>query len=229
MTAHDKDSPYTRMVWKPQFDRLDNQAAHPDIFASGSAVPHLHRLLDWTEDKLHRAFEDPASLASQIRDLTSVEREQRISTLAAELNPQSSESRLMCHLYNNLAAIYAGEKTGIQQGQVYRESNKRLGAMVALLAHQKPDLKILEVGAGTGSATREILLALAGSSPWRRYVEYRLTDTTTSFLASAEETFKDFGGLAYGAFDMEQPKSRVTRQNGTWWWPRMWYMPYDDL
>lgn len=123
----------------------------------------------------------------------------------------------MCHIYNNLPAIYRGEKTGIQvalqdnllldnyeSGQVYKEGNKRLASVVSLLAHQKPDLKILEVGGGTGSATRDILPALQGNTSWRRYVEYKFTDTTTSFLAGAEDRFRDFGGMAYGAFDMEK-------------------------
>lgn len=55
----------------------------------------------------------------------------------------------MCHLYENLSAIYAGEKTGIQvalqdnllldnyeHGQVYREGNKRLGSILDILSHQ---------------------------------------------------------------------------------------------
>ena len=126
----------------------------------------------------------------------------------------------MCHLYNNLPAIYKGEKTGIQvalqdnllldnyeHGQVYREGNKRLGSILDILSHQKPDLKILEVGAGTGSATKEVLKALQGHTPWRKYAEYRFTDTTTSFLAGAEEKFSQYGGMTFGTFDMEKPAS----------------------
>ena len=124
----------------------------------------------------------------------------------------------MCHLYNNLPAIYKGEKTGIQvalqddlllnnyeHGQVYREGNKRLGSILELLSHENPKLKILEVGAGTGSATKEILPSLQGHTPWRKYVEYKFTDTTTSFLAGAEEKFSKYGGMTFGSFDMEKP------------------------
>lgn len=198
------------------------RATYPDIFAKGSEQPHLQRLLDWTNKKLDAAKADPGSAASTIMAYDDNFRAEEIARLSAILNPQSSESRLMCHLYNNLPAIYAGEKTGIQvalqdnllldnyeTGQVYREGNKRLACAIALYAHQNPGLKILEVGAGTGSATSEILPALKGGTLWRQYVEYRFTDTTTSFLAGAEERFAQFEGMTFGAFDMEKsPESQ---------------------
>ncbi len=249
-TLTEKNGPYSRMVWKPEFDSLDQaavsqlyppatldggaiipllnnlalhqlaqfRATNPQIFRSGSGVPHLQRLLDWMDQKLSVAEKDPSSPAKEILQYSNEHRAAEIARLAASLNPRSSESRLMSHLYNNLPAIYAGEKTGIQvalqdnllldnyeHGQVYQEGNKRLASILDLLSHQKPDLKILEVGAGTGSATREVLAALQGHTPWRKYVEYRFTDTTTSFLAGAEEHFSQYGGMTFGAFDMEKP------------------------
>ena len=196
------------------------RSTHPEIFQKGSKVPHLQRLLDWTNEKLTIAQEYPSSAARQILGYDDVHRAKEIDRLSALLKPRSSESRLMCHLYRNLPAIYSGEKTGIQvalqdnllienyeSGQVYKEGNRRLASMLALLGHQTPGLKILEVGGGTGSATKEILPALQGNTLWRKYVEYRFTDTTTSFLAQAEEKFQGFGGMTYGAFDMEKSGS----------------------
>ncbi|KAF2181508.1 hypothetical protein K469DRAFT_589235 [Zopfia rhizophila CBS 207.26] len=245
----DNPSPYTRMVWKPDFNFLTTnimeqmyppivlssdaiipslnhlalhqlihfKAMHADVFERGSEQPHLQRLLDWTTKKLDLAKDDPNSPAKKIMEYSDHFRVHEIDRLSRILNPQSSESRLMCHLYNNLSAIYKGEKTGIQvalqdnllldnyeTGQVYHEGNRRLASTVALLAHQNPSLKILEVGAGTGSATSEILPALKGDSPWRQYLEYRFTDTTTSFLAGAEERFSKYQGMTFGAFDMEK-------------------------
>lgn len=190
---------------------------HSEIFTNGSEIPHLQRLLNWIDQKLTLAQDDGSSSVNKILGYTDAFRGEEIARLAAALHPVSSESRLMCHIYNNLPAIYNGEMTGIQvalqdnllidnyeSGQVYKEGNRRLASVLSLLAHEKPNLKILEVGAGTGSATREVLPALDGHSPWRRYTEYRFTDTTTSFLAGAEEKFRDFTGMSYGAFDMEK-------------------------
>ncbi|KAI1858549.1 uncharacterized protein JN550_012596 [Neoarthrinium moseri] len=193
------------------------KATHPEIFKQSSEQPHLQRLLDWTTEKLNAAAADHTSTASKIINYSHAHRAQEIERLSELLKPRSSEARLMCHLYNNLPSIYRGEKTGIQvalqdnllldnyeTGQVYREGNRRLGGALALYAHQNPKVRILEVGAGTGSATNEILSALKGDTAWRQYSEYRFTDTTPSFLASGEERFSNYGGMTFGTFDMEQ-------------------------
>ncbi|KAI1264396.1 hypothetical protein F5Y18DRAFT_390351 [Xylariaceae sp. FL1019] len=193
------------------------KATHADVFAEGSQTPHLQRLLDWTTEKLSVASAEPTSPASSIMEYENDFRAQEIERLSNLLLPRSSEARLMCHLYNNLPEIYSGTKTGIQvalqnnllldnyeTGQVYREGNRRLASVVAMYAHQNPGLRILEVGAGTGSATNEILPALKGASIWRQYAEYRFTDTTPSFLADGEERFSRFGGVTFGTFDMER-------------------------
>ncbi|ORY63304.1 uncharacterized protein BCR38DRAFT_475285 [Pseudomassariella vexata] len=245
----DDPAPFTRIVWKPDFDHLTSnimaqlyppvvlsddavipslntlalhqliqfKATHAHVFEQGSDQPHLQRLLDWTTEKLSAAEKDPASPASSIMQYDESHRAQEIERISSGLKAASSEARLMCHLYENLAAIYSGEKSGIQvalqdnllidnyeSGQVYREGNQRLASAVALYAHKHPNLRILEVGAGTGSATNQILPALKGESIWRQYSEYRFTDTTPSFLASAEERFSRFGGMTFGTFDMEK-------------------------
>ncbi|KAH8198332.1 hypothetical protein TruAng_007487 [Truncatella angustata] len=245
----EESSPYTRMVWKPDFEYLTSQilaqlhptvvlqddaiipslnhlalhqlihfkAVHSEVFQKGSKEPHLQRLLDWTAEKLAAAESDPNSPASTITKYDNTYREQEIERLSSALKPRSSEARLMCQLYNNLGAIYNGEKSGIQvalqdnllldnyeTGQVYREGNRRLASVVALYAHLLPGIRIFEIGAGTGSATNEILPALKGDNSWRQYSEYRFTDTTPSFLAGGEERFSKFGGMSFGTFDMEK-------------------------
>lgn len=195
---------------------IDFRLRNETTFQKGSKEAHLNRLLLWTEEKLTAARAQPESLAEKIFGASQEWRDKEITRRADTLNPSSSESRLMCHLYKNLEDIYSGKKTGIQvalqdnllidnyeHGQVYREGNRRLARVIDLFANERPGLKILEVGAGTGSATREILKALHGDTPWRTYSRYHFTDTTPSFLAGAETTFSNYGGMTYGTFDME--------------------------
>jgi hypothetical protein len=90
------------------------KAGHMEVFRRGSKEPHLQRLLDWTTAKLDAAGADPASPASAIMNYDDEFRAREIERLSNILLPQSSEARLMCHLYNNLPDIYSGKKTGIQ-------------------------------------------------------------------------------------------------------------------
>ena len=77
--------------------------------------------------------------------------------------------------------------------------------MIKLLSFKNPRLKILEVGGGTGSATKEIVPALRGDTIYRGYETYTFTDITSSFLAKAHDNFKQYQGMRYATFDMQTP------------------------
>ncbi|KAL4922406.1 hypothetical protein BDW62DRAFT_197082 [Aspergillus aurantiobrunneus] len=196
------------------------RVSNPQLFMDMTKVPHLRRLLEWIEDKLRIVENDPSSAASAIIAATPEWRKSRILELEDQLCPVSPEACLMARLYRNLPAIYYGETTGIEvavqdnllhdtyeAGQACREGNKRLASVLSLLGHKYPGIRIFEVGAGTGSATREALPALNGNSTWRQFTEYRFTDVTPSFLVRAEESFQSYDGLSFGVFDMEQSAS----------------------
>ena len=61
-------------------------------------------------------------------------------------------------------------------------------------------LRVLEVGAGTGATTRALLLALEGVAA----VDYRFTDVSAGFLASAESAFDGRSGMRFELLDLEQ-------------------------
>ena len=187
----------------------------PEFFKSGSTVPHLQKFLDWMKAKVS-VTSNENSKSCEFSSLPSG-RVEEIEKLAAELCPLSSECRIMCHMYEKLPSIFRGEMTGIQaalqdnllndlyeKGQLLSEGNRRLGSIIEFFSHQNPALRILEIGAGTGSATREVLRALKGDTSQRRYKEYLYTDITTSFLGHAEQKFADYGGITYATFDMEK-------------------------
>ena len=99
----------------------------------------------------------------------------------------------------------SGEPTA---GDVYRNapgaraSNKMLGDAIAALVEDLPEgrrLRILEVGAGTGSATASVLPVL----PSGRF-EYVYTDISAGFFAEAEERFSEYeDSMEYRPLDIE--------------------------
>lgn len=69
-----------------------------------------------------------------------------------------------------------------------RVMNAALADSVGQIAFLFPRMKILEIGAGTGSATRETLKRLAGS-----YSTYTFTDISSGFFEAAEQEFEKQG------------------------------------
>ena len=69
-------------------------------------------------------------------------------------------------------------------------------AYLDALAHKNPNLKILEIGAGTGSATRVVLDTLSGASKGHstapRFANYTFTDISPSFFEAAKDTFGSY-------------------------------------
>ena len=73
-----------------------------------------------------------------------------------------------------------------------------------LAAHYKPNLRILEIGAGTGGTTSTILPHLKSAYGERMYGSYTYTDISAGFFVAAKERFKDVSGMEYAILDISQ-------------------------
>lgn len=73
-----------------------------------------------------------------------------------------------------------------------------------LEAHQKPDVKILEIGAGTGGTTATILPVLTSAYGERMYSSYTYTDVSAGFFPAAKERFKSYSAVEYAVLDISK-------------------------
>ncbi|KGO78334.1 Acyl transferase/acyl hydrolase/lysophospholipase [Penicillium italicum] len=71
-----------------------------------------------------------------------------------------------------------------------------------LLCHSNPGLRILEIGAGTGSATAMALELLKSTNGERMYSQYVFTDISSGFMAAATERFGHEQGMEYKVLDI---------------------------
>lgn len=75
--------------------------------------------------------------------------------------------------------------------------SKRLGKYLDAYAHKNPDSTILEVGAGTGSTTTQIMKTLTvhgeGEQGAPRYGQYDYTDVSPAFFSSARDKYQSHG------------------------------------
>lgn len=81
-----------------------------------------------------------------------------------------------------------------------REAGSWIGKIIAQLAKRYPHLNILEVGAGTGSATTRILRELGS-----KFLSYTFTDVSSGFFEGAAEVFSAHKDrMVFKTFDCSQ-------------------------
>ncbi|KAF7113795.1 hypothetical protein CNMCM5793_004850 [Aspergillus hiratsukae] len=76
---------------------------------------------------------------------------------------------------------------------------------LSVMAHSKPSLRVLEIGAGNGSVTSVVLKGLSSASVYSRtrmYAKYTVTDPSTDNLSRSKERFKEYSGLEYLPLDI---------------------------
>ncbi|KAL9130700.1 MAG: hypothetical protein Q9217_001179 [Psora testacea] len=123
------------------------------------------------------------------------------------------EIRLMRAVGENLPAVVRGQTTILEHMMHNNMLNDyyvlALGlpqytdflARAALqVVHRYPHMKILEIGAGTGGATKRILKLLGQS-----FTSYTFTDISTGFFEKAQQVFKGHEGrMIFKALDCEK-------------------------
>ena len=80
---------------------------------------------------------------------------------------------------------------------------KSMQAYIDVIAHKRPDMKFLEIGAGTGGSTNTILEVL---DDWAgpRYGQYVFTDIGPSFLEKARTRFSNRRNMNFRLLDIDE-------------------------
>ncbi|KAK4107386.1 putative polyketide synthase [Canariomyces notabilis] len=141
-----------------------------------------------------------------------------IQKLADRLENANEIGRLYVQAAAHLEGLIKGDENPLelfmQTGMLknyYAELSKskctkQATAYLDLLAHQTPGLTVLEVGAGTGATTRNLIRALQSSSQGSlRCQRYDFTDVSSAFLDKAREEFAPYQSqMGFKTLDVEQ-------------------------
>ncbi|KAK1975195.1 beta-ketoacyl synthase domain-containing protein [Colletotrichum cereale] len=128
----------------------------------------------------------------------------------------ASEGKLIIAVGNALGDILSGQRDPLDvifkdklAEDVYKNGlgSKRCYAQLCgyldALAHKNPAMEVLEIGAGTGGATRPVMATLTRDGR-RRYRRYDFTDISPSFFEQAKETFGDeLGHMGFRVLNVE--------------------------
>ena len=158
----------------------------------------------------HLQFQTPIWLESSTLDK---------SELLERLRNSDECGQLVCGMGENLPAILRQEidplsimlKDGLLERFYRRIEVLQRGYLFCarwigkFYSHQNPSLKVLEIGAGTGSATVPILEALSVTGGTPRFARYCFTDISAGFFERAREQLQKWGDLIdYGKLTIEE-------------------------
>ncbi|KAJ3577384.1 hypothetical protein NPX13_g3183 [Xylaria arbuscula] len=88
--------------------------------------------------------------------------------------------------------------------EMYSSDSFMCGKFVRLLCHKRPNLRILEVGAGTGATTELILRDLTDGSSLPFYSQYMFTDISAGFFSQARERFPYAANIDFQVLDISK-------------------------
>jgi SAM-dependent methyltransferase len=123
-------------------------------------------------------------------------------------------------IFDNIFSILTGTTTGVEislqdgnlselyaSGVGIAAAYPQLERILDLASHKDPNMKILEIGAGTGSATHfamKSLRAEVGIGTCKRYNEYVFTDISSAFLEPAKARFRNYKQVTYATLDINR-------------------------
>ena len=184
--------------------------------------PHLERYFDWSAHVLS-SYENLGLSGPKARWTVLSEEAEYPPELVSEVEKLDPEGRVISLVARNLPDVMSGKvdaldllfRDGAVMERFYHSMHGNSSALAKVqryldaFAHKNPNIKILEIGAGTGGATEVILAALArqstlGSASYR-FREYVYTDISSSFFEGARDKFrKAQDWMTFGTLNIEE-------------------------
>ena len=170
-------------------------------------APHFKHLIQWMREKYEEMEGGTLDYQNGVNWLNlSVEEEEK--AIARYTREYPEDGAFVCAIGRNLPAILRGTIQPLEimtqndmlttiyaEGHPLRSGLSMFKEWFDLQGFKHPDMKILEIGAGTGSVTLPILQVLGGTGGRTpRFGSYCFTDISTGWFEKAQELFKPWQG-----------------------------------
>lgn len=181
---------------------------------SDLSAPHYTKYHQWLSQQRQRAEQGEYESVSSCKDvasMTSLDRTRHIDRLherALQTNGGHVATAIM-RIYHETGAIFNGHADSLSLlmkdnllTAVYGFKLCEFGDFFRVLSHNRPCMRVLEIGAGTGGVTATILRAMHGPHNERLYERYVYTDISPGFFDGAQERFSVYDGIDYRPLDI---------------------------
>jgi acyl transferase domain-containing protein len=198
---------YDHKLHAPVLEELAQFAIALSQRAAASAevqveVPHMQKYKTWIDQQTSSSLEnfDDATLVSRIDSL--------VKSLAE--SPAAHAATAIAKVCTNSVSMFSGEKGAVEVLNTDDTLNKLQGFMKEYngseffqsLGHSKPNLQVLELGAGGGSATAGILKDLTRADGQVLYSQYVFSDKSSGIINSTKDNFKGVLNMAFATLDI---------------------------
>lgn len=185
------------------------------LVESTKGRPHITKYVSWLNRQLQK-YQSGTLPHSRLDWAVRIQDSTTMENLIDRLENMNAEGRFFVNVGRKLPSILDGTTDPLElmfqtdlaekhyqsicdQMMCCKPMKNYLGA----LSHKNPQLKVIEVGAGTGSITRHILEGLSN-----RFSRYDYTDISVSFFEQAQKGFLNHGAkMQYSVLDIEKSPS----------------------
>lgn len=186
--------------------------------AATCTKPHFGRYRSWLAAEFERFKQPGYTQVPDSRKLVAMSSDERLKAMN-ELRERVKNTYLWpviegpWRVYDNVVDIVEGRlklvKVLLRDGlleKFYDWANgiSEIRPLFGLMGRCNPQLRILEIGAGTGGTTSRALAGLKSDSGERLYSSYAYTDISPLFFDAARQRFKEFDNIQYRALDISK-------------------------
>ena len=189
---------------------------HQKLAAASCAQPHFELYRSWLAKEVERYRQPGLPLVLDSADIVAMSTERRCKEIdACHRHSQNTfvypVVEALWRTYANMMDILEGrvglldvllEDGLLAQFYDWCNSLSDLQDFFKIMGCSKPQLHVLEIGAGTGGTTAHALDALNSEFGERLYQDYTITDVSAGFLAQCRERFKDHQNIQYAVLDI---------------------------
>ena len=178
---------------------------------------HYQKYRDWLRKQVSRAQNGSYPVVRDCKQLFSLSpsvRRKLIDDRLKQLSSTSSKAPVVAgikRILDNAEALFTGKADALDVlmqdnvlTKIYNAVSFGHGGLVRMLSHTKPNLRVLEVGAGTGATTESILQDLVDKNGYPLYSLYSFTDVSAGFFPQAKERFPNASNIEYSVFDISR-------------------------
>lgn len=181
-----------------------------------SPHPHLNLYRSWLEEEVEKFSEPGHPLIPNSKELAAMDTAHRRREVAflrqrSQHYPMSAAIEVYSRTCANMVDIVGGRDTLLNvlvgkdllaEFYDYCNDASDLSQFFQVAGLNKPHMRVLEIGAGTGGWTSHALRGLTSEGGERLFGEYTVTDVSPGFLSQCKQRFAAHSNVNYAILDI---------------------------